>query len=75
MREQLTRLLRLCIGEEKGVLASGKGEGGECMLACFQGENCQGARDREEHKERERGGGGVEGLCLVTLLGGEKEGL
>lgn len=56
MREQLTRLLRLCIGEEKGVLASGKGEGGECMLACFQGENCQGARDREEHKKREKGG-------------------
>lgn len=29
--------------------------GGECMLACFQGENCQGARDREEHRKRERG--------------------
>lgn len=45
--------------------------GGECMLAHFQGENCQGERDREEHRKRERGE--VEGPCLVTLLGGEIE--
>lgn len=30
--------------------------GGECMLAHFQGENCEGERDREEHRERGSGG-------------------
>lgn len=73
MRERRTRHLRACRGEEKEkeVLASGKREGGrgrerggECVLACFQGEDSQGARHRE------RGGGSVEGPCSVTLLGG-----
>lgn len=42
------------------------------MLACFPSEDSQRARDREECKRR--GEERVEGLCLVTLLGGEKEG-
>lgn len=59
MSEQLTRLLRVCRGEEKWVLPSGNGEGKrEVVSACLHAFRVKIAReqkDREEHRKRERG--------------------
>lgn len=65
MSERLTRLLRVCRGEEKWVLPSGNGEGKqEVVSACLHAFRVKIAREQRTEKNIGRGIG-VSGRSVV----------